>query len=150
MKNRDYDRQTELLFETPAWVVDVFPLQVPAERLQQYLSAERWLRKTPRLEALYRRFAELLVVLGCYYDLWIYSPESDEWQAMPDPEDLTEMIASCTDRGDRVFLFPRQNALLSLNGGDLYLSLYDPDRRLLETVRAFAAAHGLFVREGRA
>ena len=147
MKNERFDRQTELLFETPASVVDIFPFQVPAARMQQYAAAERWLCEKPHIQELYRRFADLLLKLSCYYDLRVYLPAADDWQPMPEPESLIDQITSCAERGSLVFLFPDENALLSLNGGDLYLSYYDPDRHLIETVRALAASEGLFVRE---
>lgn len=149
MKNECFDRQTELLFETPASVVDVFPFQVPAARMRQYAPVERWLCGKPQILELYRRFADLLLKLNCYSDLWVYLPEADDWQPTPEPESLVDLITSRAERGDLVFLFPDENALFSLNGGDLYLSFYDPDRRLCETVRALAAAEGLFVRESR-
>ena len=104
MKNERFDRQTELLFETPASVVDIFPFQVPAARMQQYAAAERWLCEKPHIQELYRRFADLLLKLSCYYDLRVYLPAADDWQPMPEPESLIDQITSCAERGSLVFL----------------------------------------------
>ena len=51
------------------------------------------------------------------------------------------------DPGRLLLLFPGENALLTADGGDLCMALYNPSPEMLETVTSLAGAEGLFVRE---
>lgn len=162
MENRpeSYDERREFLFDSPCRVIDFLPRQVPASAGGNYFAVERYLSGRPRLDALYQKFAHLVLCLTCYVtaaaDLASpYSPEYDEtaggnWVDDPAPEELTAMIEACAGDPPPTFslLFPGEDALLTLNGGDLYMTLYHPSADLLDLVRPLAAAEGLFVREG--
>ena len=138
------DDLTEELLERPFWVIDFLPRQVPAESSGQYFTVEEFLTRKPQLEEMYSRFAGLLLKLNCYYDLIL--SEGEGWRENPLPEELWKEIISCAEGGYCNILFPAEAALITLSGGDLYMTLYDPSKELLETVKQVAGAEGLFVR----
>jgi len=143
------DEQRERLFDGPCWVVDFLPRQVPPEAGKRFFPVERYLMEPPRLEGLYRRFARLALKLSCYYGLLAERLPSAGWVNDPAPEELEDMIRFCAvgDGPRGVFLlFPAENAMLTLDGGDLYMTLYGPGDEFLETVRALGLSEGLFVR----
>ena len=65
-----------------------------------------------------------------------------------DPLRAAEIREIYGTAGYRVFLLPNAQALFTMSGGDLYLTLYHPSGDLLRLVRALAASEGLFVRPG--
>ena len=146
MNQKQLDALTEALLEKEYWVIDMLPRRVSAKRGTAYFAAERFFLEPPRLRALYEKFAALLVKLSCYYDHALCADGT--WTQTPAPQALWEQIAGCADSGWRNVLLPGEEALLTLNGGDLYMTLYHPSEELAETVRALAASEGLFLRPG--
>ena len=150
MTAAELDGQREALYEKPCFVIDFLPRQVPAESGERYFAAERYLRERPRLDGLYARFARLVLCLSCYYPVAANRLPEEDWIPDPDPETLEELVTGCAD-GELprylTLLFPREDALLTLDGGDLYMTLYNPSAEFLGTVSALAAAEGLFLRK---
>lgn len=150
MDQRAYDECRERLLEAPYRVIDFLPRQVPAESGGHYFAVERYLMAHPRIDELYGRFAMLLVKLSCYYDLTVYDPKADTWSDETTPEELARRVKACAGEGpDRYLhvLFPAEDALLTLGGDDLYMTLHNPAGELLETAADLAAAEGLFLRQ---
>ncbi len=141
-----FDALTEALLEKEYWVLDLLPRQVSAERAEPWFSAEAFFLETPRLRALYGRFAALLIKLNCYYDLALCVEGS--WTEKPSPRELWERVTACAERGWCNLLLPEEESLITLNGGDLSMTLYHPHEELRETVRELATSEGLFLRKG--
>ncbi len=71
--------QIDELLEQPYWVVDILPEQVPANSPGQYFAVEDYYLKKPRIAALHRKFAEILLKLNCYFDLSLGAVTGDAW-----------------------------------------------------------------------
>jgi len=146
----ELDERREALYDAPCYVIDFLPRQVPAEGGGRYLAVERTFRTRPRLDGLYERFARVVLCLLCYYDIAASRLPEDEWIPEPSPETLSGLVTGCAEENGRylTLLFPAEDVLLTLDGGDLYMTLYNPPAEFLETVAALASAEGLFVRRG--
>ena len=55
----------ENYLEKTYWVIDLLPKQVPAESRGQFFCIEEYYRKHPQIDALYRRFTDILLKLNC-------------------------------------------------------------------------------------
>ena len=141
-----FDALTEALLEKEYWILDLLPGRVSAERADAWFAAERFFLEEPRLRALYERFAALLVKLSCYYDPALCAEGS--WTEKPDPRQIRDRVTACAERGWCNLLLPEEESLITLNGGDLYMTLYHPHEELRETVAVLAASEGLFLRKG--
>lgn len=141
-----FDALTEALLEKEYWVVDLLPRRVSAERAEAWFAAEEFFLEEPRLRAFYARFAALLIKLSCYYDLALCT--EGRWTEKPTPREIRARVTACAVRGWCNLLLPEEESLITLNGGDLYLTLYHPGEELRETVRMLAASEGLFLRRG--
>ncbi len=141
-----FDALTEALLEKEYWILDLLPRQVSADRAEPWFAAEAFFLEAPRLRALYESFAALLVKLSCYYDLALCAEGS--WTENPAPRELWERVTACAERGWCNLLLPEEESLITLNGGDLSMTLYHPHEELRETVAALAASEGLFLRKG--
>ncbi len=145
MHAEEYDSLTERLLEEPCYVIDFLPRQVPAESGGQFFAVERFVMEE-RLSVLYERFAGLMVRLNCYYRM--VTGDSGTWSEDLPPAELYARIAGCGLTGTCLVLIPEQDSLVTLYGGDLYITVYHPSEELLETVRQLAAALGFLVRPG--
>lgn len=154
MKQPSYDEQRERLLDAPPSVIDFLPRQVPREAGPFYFPVEEYLAAPERIGALYRRFANLVLCLSCYAavaaDRADCPAEDDgwaDWIVQPAPETLALLIEGCAAGGTLSLLFPDEDALLTLDGGDLYMTAYRFCGDFLETLRQLARANGLFLRE---
>lgn len=136
--NQDAEKQIERLLEKPFWVVDFLPERISAERSKQYFAVEYFCCKGQYINQLYQHFAYLIIKLSCYFVIF----------GNPSPKEIFDSINNCLSNGYVNFLFANEDALITLNGGDLYMTVYNPNEHFLELVQSLATAEGLFVRRG--
>ena len=141
----DLDDLIEELLNKPCWIVDILPERVPENSAGQYFAADRYFTRPDRLKALYRKFAELLIKLNCYYDMAVTFDWGANWEKNPDPEDFADRLESAPMNTYLRVIFEAQRAMLDLDLGDTNMTLYDPDSAIQDMVRKLAQAEGLFV-----
>ena len=125
----------EELLETPYWVIDPLPEQVPADSPGQYFAVEEYFLAVERLAALKEKHIRIVLKLNCYRDLHIDEEETPN----PPPERIAEAMRRryvCLRFGD---------SLLVSQPDDPGMTLYHPDEKLLALTERLAAAEGLFV-----
>ena len=142
----DYSKLCEPLFERECYVIDFLPRRVSGKSAGRYFSVEAHFSEPGRISDLYRAFADIVLRLYCCYDIAI--TDGDGWVADPAPSLLEKKILDCAGHGFLNVLLPGENALIALNGGDLYMTLYAPGKELLRTVKQLASGKCLFVRKG--
>ena len=150
MTAAELDEKREALVDAPCYVIDFLPRQVPADGGERYFPLERYFAEHPQIDGLYARFARLILCLCCYYAAAAERFPDGGWIEDPSPDILAELVEGCAADGENRYLtvlFPEVDVLFTLDGGDLYMSLYNPADRFLADVSALAAAQGLFVRE---
>ena len=130
----------EKLLEKPCWVIDILPYQVPKESAGQYFAVEEYYLKEPQNRKLRQCFIGILLKLNCYYDFLVYY--NDRIIEKPSPEQLEDMILNNTDTVD---ILLQEDVLITIRNDDTYLTVYDPDEKLLETLKQLSAVHGLFL-----
>lgn len=133
----------ETIFDKPYWLIDILPEQVPEERAAAYFAAERYWLRPENLEGIRRRFADLLLKLNCYHSLEAAAGEDASAPAGA-PEQLAARVTEA--REDLVFYLPGSDAAVTLNRDDLYMTVYNPPKPLLELLDRLAPACGLFLR----
>ena len=55
----------EELLQSPYWVIDFLPRQVPADSVGQFFAVERFFLQETRQTALRRSFADILLKVNC-------------------------------------------------------------------------------------
>ena len=147
MTNTELDARVERMLEQPYWVIDFLPAQAP-ERAGNYAGVERYFLKPELVVPLRERLAHVLLRLNCYHDIWTCAG-TDGWAHNPDPQTLVDLLSACVPVGDGPrwvnVLVGECDALLTLDAGDLYATLYGPSGSLLDLVRALAQTEGLCV-----
>ena len=135
----------ERLLETRHWVVDILPMQVPADGSGQYFEVEQYYLQEPRRSELCARFVNLLIKLTCYYDIEVNVPLADDWNLNPKPKHLAQRVSECMGKNQPLLvLIDQTDTLMTLNW-DTYMTVYNPPPEVLGLVRSLAAAEGFFV-----
>ncbi|MBQ7460436.1 MAG: hypothetical protein IJS72_03595 [Oscillospiraceae bacterium] len=133
------DDIAESLFNKPYHVIDVLPERVPEERAGSYFRFENYCLS--RLQIIYGQFSDVLIKLCCYFDILIFT--EGKWEANPDFQRIEDVLLSS---GFVNILLPSVPALISLNKGDLYMTVYNASGDLLSVLRDLCRAEGLFIR----
>ena len=136
---------TETLLNKPYWVIDFLPEQVPENSPGQYFAIERYYLQQPGITDIHRRFTDILLKLNCYSDFQVCFPEREQWTCNPEPEKLVSWINA--EQKDLCILLAGEDALITLNHDDTYMTVYNPSEPLIKRIQSLAAAHGLFFRQ---
>ncbi len=136
----------EDLFERPYYVVDILPMQVPADGGGQYFKVEQYYLND--IGRLCRMYADVLLKLNCYYDLAL-THDAEHWQVNPEPEKMIRMVEACmSEKPNEACLYvmlEKETMLLTLQRDATHMTLYNPSDALLQMLRQLASAAGLFV-----
>ena len=141
--DKEFDERVERLLETPYWVIDMLPWQVPQDGAGQFFAVEQYYLQEPQREHLCQQFTDMLLKLNCYHDLHV--SRGDEWVMNPEPGTLVAWLAEALQRGHLCALIDGGDALITASSGDTHLTLYNPSPELLELARQLATASGLFL-----
>lgn len=134
------------LVNQPYYIMDILPMQVPADGGGQYFKVEQYyLNDMGRLS---RMYADVLLKLNCYHDLG-FSHDAEHWQVNPEPEKMVRMVGACLSEEPTeaclYVLLADGTMLLTLQRDTTHMTLYNPADEHLKLLRLLAAAEGLFV-----
>ena len=136
---------TEDYLEAPYWVIDILPKQVPAHSSGQYFRIDEYYRSYPHINALYRKFTNILLKLNCYEDM-AFSIDGDEWKSKTLPDDIETMVSGClSDNSMLYILLPAVETMITLSADDTYMTVYNPNEETLELLSALATSEGFFL-----
>ena len=132
----------EELLSKPYWIVDILPKQVPANAGGQYFKIEKFFLSSPRVDAIYRKFANVLLKLNCYVDIIVFLVDDESWVENPAPEDMERMVLK---RRPLFVVLKHSMAMLSITGDDHNMTIYGADEETLHLISSIALAEGLYV-----
>ena len=125
----------EQLLQTPYWIIDILPMQVPADSPGQYFAVEDYFLKE-QLPALKQKHINMVLKLNCYMDIIV------EGETNPPPVRIAGLMH------EQYCCILMEDAMLLSEPDDTHMTLFNPDEELLELVRTVAASEGLFVWKG--
>ena len=135
----------EEFLDKPYWVIDILPKQVPADGKGQYFEIEKYFREHPQIEIIYKKFTNILLKLNCYEDIDV-SGDGDEWITNPAPHELEAALLKClADKQMFYIILKSADVLITVNGDDTYMTVYDPTEEVLELIGFLAGSEGLFM-----
>ena len=127
-------RTIEELLNTPYWIIDILPKQVPAGSAGQYFAIEKYLRET-QLSDIKKKHVNLILKLNCYRDISL----DEDKEVNISPEQIADAIYK------RYVNIMVDDAMIVSEPEDTYLTIYNPDEDLLTLVRELASGEGMFV-----
>ena len=142
-----FDDLIDQLLDGPYHVADVLPRQVPKDAEGQCFAVERYFTEPGRLARILEKHAEILLGLNCYYDMEITCDGGDSWEKNPAPEKLSAQVTRLSAGGFLRVVFPSAKALIDIDSGDTWMTVYGGSPDFLETAAKLSAAAGLFLWE---
>ena len=133
----------EALLNKPYWVIDILPEQVPEGSAGQYFAIEQYYLQQPGITDIHHRFTDILLKLNCYSDFLVCSSDQEQQICNLEPEKLAFWIN--TEQKDLQIVLAGEDALITLNHNDTYMTIYNPSEVLINRLRNLALAHGLFL-----
>ena len=124
----------EELLNTPYWIIDILPKQVPAGSAGQYFAIEKYLRET-QLSDIKKKHVNLILKLNCYRDISL----DEDKEVNISPEQIADAIYK------RYVNIMVDDAMIVSEPEDTYLTIYNPDEALLTLMRELASGEGMFV-----
>ena len=124
----------EELLNTPYWIIDILPKQVPAGSAGQYFAIEKYLRET-QLSDIKKKHVNLILKLNCYRDISL----DEDKEINISPEKIADAIHK------RYVNIMVDDAMIVSEPEDTYLTIYNPDEDLLTLIRELASGEGMFV-----
>ena len=135
----DLELQIEELLEKPFWVIDILPERVPEEGRGQFFAVEAWFLQDPALQ---QKKVDFLLKMNCYYDLTVV--RDGEETRNPPPGELAAFVGR-----EYLNILVGKQALISADHTDIYMTLYNPDKKMLRLAEQLAASEGLYVRQNK-
>ena len=124
----------EELLNTPYWIIEILPKQVPAGSAGQYFAIEKYLRET-QLSDIKKKHVNLILKLNCYKDISL----DEDKEINISPEKIADAIHK------RYVNIMVDDAMIVSEPEDTYLTIYNPDEDLLTLMKELASGEGMFV-----
>ena len=142
----DYLDIIDKLLETPCYIMDFLPKQVPMNCGGQFFEVETYLLNHYDCCGLRDRFVGVILKAMCYYPV---SVQWGKWIEQPTPEQVTKIIDTILENhsGDVNILFTSKDVLLQFGWDCLNISIYNPDEEMCMLFEKIAASEGLFWRK---
>ena len=128
-------KTVEELLQSPYWIIDIMPSQVPADSPGQYFAVEKYFLRGDRIEEIKQKHIDLILKLNCYRDISI----SDETEINPLPEHIA------VEMKNRYLYIMIDESMILSEPDDTHLTVFDPDPELLDLIRQIASGEDLFV-----
>ena len=134
------------LLETPCYIIDFLPQQVPKDCGGQFFKVENYFLNHYDRYGLRDRFIRTILKAMCYYPISVYL---GEWIEQPSPEQVAEIIDTIMENhsGDMNMLFTSKGALLQFGWDCLNISIYNPDEEMCVLFEQLATSEGMFWRK---
>ena len=135
----------EEYLEKPYWVIDILPKQVPADSKGQYFKIEEYYLEHPQIDAIYRKFTNVLLKVNCYEEIDV-SQDGEKWMTNPAPKDIEAMLLKCISNESMISVYLKlSDALITISGDDTYMTIYNPSEETIELLGSLATSEGLFI-----
>lgn len=141
------DSRMEEILKRPYYVLDIFPHQVPEDKQNVFMEVEEYFLLDRELEVITEKFIRIVLKAICYFPYEIYDKE---WLGRMDAARLAKRIEKImlSQQGFLNVLLCDNHALLQVEGGSLYMTVYNADNCVEKVMRKLALSEGLFWRKG--
>ena len=123
------------LLQRPYWIIDILPKRVPENSPGQFFEVEKYYLEKERLREIKHRHINVVLKLNCYRNVSI----DEEAEKNPSPALIAEEMTW------RPLYIMVDGAMILSEPDDTHMTVFNPDRELLELIRMIASGEGLFV-----
>ena len=146
IENEKLDSVREALLNRRYRIIDVLPGRTPESFAAAYSALEKYSFRDPEADMPYARFLNLIVKLSCFCNIAVSRPEGGAWVRSPEPEYLSKTLSELAEtRRGGLHILADGKLLITLDAGDLYMTVYGSCPRLMRRIRQLARSEGLFI-----
>ena len=127
------EKNVDELLQKPYWIIDILPEQVPGDSPGQFFEIERFFLERNNLTSIKQKHISVLLKLNCYYQISI------DGEVNPSPERIVDAVM---ERSLQIIV---DDAMIASEPDDLYMTVYNPDEKLIKLITAISSGEGLFV-----
>jgi len=134
------------LLETPCYIIDFLPQQVPKDCGGQFFKVENYFLNHYNRYGLRDSFISIILKVMCYYPVAV---QWGEWIEQPTPEQVAEIIDTIMDNhsGDMNMVIINKDILFQFGWDCLNISIYNPDEEMCVLFEQLATSEGMFWRK---
>ena len=134
------------LLETPCYIMDFLPQQVPKDCGGQFFQVENYFLTHYARYGVRDRLLRTVLKAMCYYPVSVHW---GEWMEQPTPEQVAEIMDTMMENHawDMNMVFTSKDALLHFGWDCLHISVYNPDEEMQVLFEQIAISEGLFWRK---
>ena len=121
--------------QKPYWIIDILPKRVPENSPGQFFEVEKYYLEKERLREIKQKHINVVLKLNCYRSVSI----DEETEKNPSPARIAEEMMR------RSLYIMVDGAMILSEPDDTHMTVFNPDRELLELIRMIASGEGLFV-----
>lgn len=129
------NKTVEELLQSPCWIIDILPFQVPQDSPGQYFAVEKYFLQDTGIKEIKQKHINLILKLNCFRDISI----DGQTAINPSPEQIAKEMQTRF-----LYIMTGESMILS-EPDDTHLTVFNPDAQLLELLRQIAPGEGLFV-----
>ena len=137
------DDFSEMIFEESYRIIDIFPKRVSEEFAEEYTVAISYLKKEERLSNIYRDYAEIFLLLNCYYHMSC-SFEEGIYETIQDADDFVSRFTDLKDPGIFKALFVKEKVMIVLDRQDTYMTVYGRNDKFDKMLKDLVLNKGYF------
>lgn len=126
------------LLNTPYWIIDILPKQVPANSAGQYFNVAKYYMDEKRFEQIKQKHINVILKINCYKDISI----DEEKEINPSIERIEKEMKT------RYLYIMIGDSMILSEADDTHMTLFNPDEELLELIKDIASKEGLFIWKG--
>jgi len=121
------------ILQTPFWVIDILPKQVPEKNSGQFFTIEKYFTEDDRIAGIKQKHINLILKLNCYMEI------SMDDETNPPPAKVAHEMR-------RRYVWIRHgDSMIISEPDDAHMTLFNPDEDLLELVKTLAQGEGMYV-----
>ena len=121
------------LLQKSYWIIDILPEQVTKDSPGQFFEIERFFLERNNLTSIKQKHINVLLKLNCYCQISI------DGEVNPSPERIVDAVM------ERSLQIMVGDAMIASEPDDLYMTVYNPDEKLIKIITAISSGEGLFV-----
>ncbi len=137
------DKKVEMLLEKKFYIIDILPQKAN----KNYFEVEQYYLNSEKIKDFNCKIENILLKLLCYYSFNVCY--KGKWESNITVNELFQNIRNVIqNKKDFInILLNEDNTLIQLNNNELYMTIYNSDKRLLEIMTDLVKSEGLFIRE---
>ena len=135
------DDFSEKMFEESYRIIDIFPKRVSEEFAEEYAAAISYFEKEDRLSKIYRDYAEIFLLLNCYFHMSC-SFEEGICETIKDADEFMSRFTDMKDTGIFKALFVKEKIMIVLDRQDTYMTVYGTNDTFEKMLQDLISAKG--------